>query len=96
MFVGAICACMPSAAYAARQPDSMYRKCAHFISRLRTSWASSKNDYGAYPEPEVLETQPNPEVLRSTDKKYAKYFNLDELATTASTVNEKGPGHTNV
>lgn len=89
MFVGVICACMPSAAYAARQKNSMYQKIVTTMTNLKTSWTASKNTYDSHPHSPVTETRPAPDVLKSTDRKYAHYFSLDELTTTASITDQK-------
>ncbi|KAF2121687.1 hypothetical protein BDV96DRAFT_627957 [Lophiotrema nucula] len=88
MFVGVICACMPSAAYAARQKNSMYQKVVATVSTFKTSWLTSENT-DSQPQTEKNETHPTQDVLKSTDRKYAQYFSLDELATTTSSVDQK-------
>lgn len=86
MFAGVICACIPSVAYAARQQNSMFQKLANSISKSRS--ARSGNEYSSRSKPEELEAGGEAAALKSTDRKYAQYFNLDELATTGSTIND--------
>ena len=93
MFVGVICACMPSAAYAARQKDSMYQKAVHTVSHLTHSWGGTtkRNDSDSnVTPPEVLNTShPAPEMLKPTDRKYAQYFSLNDTNKTQSTMSNK-------
>lgn len=86
MFVGVICACMPSAAYAARQTNSTYSRVLRSISsRFGSKYASSRESSQA----EKTESHPQPDVLKSTDRKYAQYFSLNGYSATDSQLNEK-------
>jgi hypothetical protein len=87
MFVGIICACIPSAAYAARQEHSPYRKLFNTLNSItlsRGSVASSNEKTGVTTQV----TEANLDVLKSTDRKYAQYFNLTDTSMTKSGVRE--------
>jgi hypothetical protein len=89
MFFGIICACMPSAAYAARQKDSLYQKAIRTAVGLKTSWIPSDNDYASDKHVLANEIHPEPDALKSTDRKYARYFSLNGFATNESTMEGK-------
>ncbi|KAF2475219.1 uncharacterized protein BDR25DRAFT_340071 [Lindgomyces ingoldianus] len=101
MFVGMICACMPSAAYAARRENSTYQKLvrslySHFDS-LKSSWNRSKyadSSRGSSQEEKAETTHPEPDVLKSTDRKYAQYFSLNDTSFNGveTQTNEKENG----
>ncbi|KUJ11527.1 uncharacterized protein LY89DRAFT_758222 [Mollisia scopiformis] len=103
MFAGIICACMPSAAAASRHSGSIYLKVlnslsTNFISLKSTLIASKKASKSgssglnqdqisaSHPQPEVLNAE---DLLRSTDRKYAQYFNLVSLTSQKSTVDDE-------
>lgn len=93
MFVGVICACMPAAAYAARQKNSMYQKVVTKVSSLKSSWKDSRNTSCSddHRQPMTAE-QRGPDVLKSTDRKYAQYFSVDEAISTKGSVGQKSVG----
>jgi len=93
MFVGVICACIPSAAYAARQEHSVYRRTLRTVTSLQLSWAASRNGSTSCSQ-EVTESHPAPDALQSTDRKYARYFSVDER-TNASSMDSKSSGENN-
>ncbi|KAF4636515.1 hypothetical protein G7Y89_g1582 [Cudoniella acicularis] len=92
MFVGIICACMPAAAFAARQENSTYQKLIRstlysFTSIKSTIWGSRSkskfsNSSGSDTRIRRTENYPEPDLLKSTDRKYLHYFNLDEFKGT--------------
>lgn len=91
MFVGIICACMPSAAYAARQQNSAYNHIIGTASSLKTRLFVSKNSFASRPPTNHTQLSEEPaNVLQSTDQKYAQYFNLDTLTSAGSLSNMNG------
>ncbi|EPE35850.1 hypothetical protein GLAREA_05188 [Glarea lozoyensis ATCC 20868] len=91
MFVGIICACMPAAAYSARQKDSIWQKLlkatSHIFTLIGSTLQGSKCAMNQTSRSQVTENFPEPDPLKSTDRKYAQYFNLEDIAnnTTAKT-----------
>ncbi|KAH8667571.1 hypothetical protein BGZ60DRAFT_409543 [Tricladium varicosporioides] len=99
MFAGIICASMPSAAHVARQHNSTYQKLLRSLSTRFTSLKStffgsrfSTNSRGmnsqkteTYPEPEILKPE---DVMKSTDRKYAQYFSLDDISVAGTRIGE--------
>lgn len=98
MFVGVICACMPAAAYAARQSNSPHSKVLRSLSSrfnsIKSSYFGSKyaSSRGSNPQnsrSEKTENYPEPDMLKSTDRKYAQYFSLNDASMTDSRLSEK-------
>lgn len=86
MFVGVICACIPAAAYAARQEHSPYRKLFNSLNSLTLSRGSIASTNEKSNTTQV--TEANLDVLKSTDRKYAQYFNLTDTSMTKSAPRE--------
>lgn len=89
---------MPSAAYAFRQQDSLYYRLLRSVSvrvdSLRSKYGS-KYASSASRESSQLEKSPTvlpaPDVLKSTDRKYAQFFSIGDHANSMdqSQLNEK-------
>jgi hypothetical protein len=80
---------MPAAAFASRRPDSIYQKLVRITSRSLSSFSvasnfskskSSKYGLNATSRSETIEKNPEPDVLKSTDRKYRRYFSLDDFS----------------
>ncbi|KAA8566346.1 hypothetical protein EYC84_008929 [Monilinia fructicola] len=101
MLVGVICACMPAAAYTARHEDSIYRRILRvmtvpfesFRSTLRESKSSSISS-----RIRTRQTHKGDEenALKSTDRKYARYFNLDILTSGSTGIQNTGTSMTTI
>lgn len=91
--IGIVCACIPSVAYVARQSNSLYRKLFTRIkSTISTSKASQSSSSASHP---TAALEAKVDVLKSTDRKYARYFSLGDLESTMTTVVAKGADDTN-
>lgn len=93
MFVGVICACIPSAAYAARQKNSAYSKIVHLVSSsldsLKSTRLGEKNSGDFSSRIQSTQSHPKPNMLKSTDRKYAEYFNLTDLSMGSQSFTNK-------
>ncbi|KAF2868476.1 hypothetical protein BDV95DRAFT_129638 [Massariosphaeria phaeospora] len=78
VFIGIVCACAPAAVHASNHPNSVFRKLPEhyraFGSRPSTKESNPANPL-VHDEPSSLVAV---EGLRSTDQKYAPYFELND------------------
>jgi hypothetical protein len=84
MFIGIICACIPSAAYAVRHPDAIYqrlwRKLApHGLLRSKAAGTASPTA-----TQQLTQHQPEQNMEKSTDRKYRQMFNISAMETQDS------------
>lgn len=91
MFVGVICACMPAAAYAARQSNSPYRYIYNTVISFGSAKFASKSMERSTTTSHTAEGYSQPGALKSTDRKYAQYFNLTDMS-----ISKTGDGEGNI
>jgi hypothetical protein len=78
MFVGIISACIPSAAFAARQKHPLYQRTILTVTSPKSTWIASRRDFESPVNIMDSNIHPPSDVLKSTDRKYARYFGLSE------------------
>ena len=87
MFLGIICACIPSAAHSVRHKDSVQRRLCRTISSqvksMRSNWVRTNGDsQTSYPgKQHVSQNLPTPNVLDSTDRKYGAALTMNNTDT---------------
>lgn len=94
MFVGIICACMPSAAYATRQQNSLQARLirsisSHFGSRYASTNGGGETSSRTSSKVAISQDVKEENGLKSTDRKYARYFNINDLSTKGSRMSGK-------
>lgn len=78
LFIGIICACAPSAVHGFRNSSSIWRKLFPSHSLTISDSAELKIGHQRYDHSDKNKSSLLPDELRSTDKKYARYFELDD------------------
>jgi hypothetical protein len=86
MYAGVIIACMPSAAHTFRYHSAAYEQflrsfTTRFFFTMSSIFGSSyaKSSQHSTTQNSDIRSQPEPDVLKSTDRKYAPYFSLNDL-----------------
>ncbi|PQE12573.1 hypothetical protein CJF30_00002441 [Rutstroemia sp. NJR-2017a BBW] len=91
MLVGVICACMPAATHTARQGNKLLRLISISFESIRsTSHRSKNNSRSSKIHVSSAHESGSEFALKSTDRKYAHYFNLDTLASNGTTIQNTG------
>lgn len=78
LFVGIICACAPATAYSFRNPNSIWYRAYHDLRTLGTNGddTTPEVERSQGPSSAAAHSRSESEMLKSTDRKYARYFEL--------------------